>query len=219
MSHSGGSVNFTGPYGDVYMVSYSAPTFTPPSGATLYSVNITSAGPSEVGCGGVQASQTYQATYRIDAGVYTTESATVTGYSGACPAPTYPPSWIDNTIGPFVASVAYSDSVSASNMNYSGSYSVSSGSLPSGISFSAGSFSGTPTTAGQSYSFTIAASNSYNTITQSFSGTVGAAPTAGKLKVWNGSAWVYGPAKVWTGTAWVDGVTKIWNGTTWVTSI
>jgi hypothetical protein len=104
-------------------------------------------------------------------------------------------------------------------MNYSGSYSVSSGTLPSGISFSAGAFSGTPTTAGQSYSFTIAASNSYNTITQAFSGTVGAVPSAGKIYVWNGTAWVYGPVKVWNGTAWVDGTTKFWNGTAWVTSV
>lgn len=220
MSYSGGGVTFTGPYGDMYNVSYTAPTFTPPSGATLYSVNVTSAGPSQVGCGGVSASQTYQATYRFEANVYTYESATVSGNSGACPPPpTYPPSWSDNTLAAFQADVAYSDSVAATNMQYSGSYSVSSGSLPSGITFSAGSLTGTPTTAGQSYSFTITASNSYGSVSQAFSGTVAAAPTAGKLRVWTGTTWVVAPAKVWNGTGWVAGTVKVWNGTAWVTSV
>lgn len=220
MSYSGGGVSFSGgPY--TYNVSYTQPTFTPPSGSTLYSVTITSAGPSSVSCAS-SASQTYEAKYRVDANIYTYESATVSGTSPNCPPPpTYPPSWSDNTLGSFQADVAYSDGVSATNMNYSGSYSVSSGSLPSGISLNAstGAVTGTPTTAGQSYSFTITAGNSYGSVSQAFSGTVAAAPTAGKLRVWTGTTWVVAPAKVWNGTGWVAGTVKVWNGTAWVTSV
>jgi hypothetical protein len=107
--------------------------------------------------------------------------------------------------------VVYSDGVAATNMNYSGSYSVSSGSLPSGISLntSSGAVTGTPTAAGQSYSFTIQASNSYGSVSQAFSGTVAASPTAGKLRVWTGTTWVVAPAKVWDGTGWVAGTVKV----------
>lgn len=155
----------------------------------------------------------------------TTYSGTdyITGTAPACPPPppTYPPSWSDNTLTGFEATVAYSDGVSATNMNYSGSYSVSSGSLPSGISLntSTGAVTGTPTTASQSYSFTITAGNSYGSVSQAFSGTVAAAPTAGKLRVWTGTMWVVAPAKVWNGTGWVAGTVKVWNGTAWVTSV
>jgi hypothetical protein len=161
----------------------------------------------------------------------TTYSGTdyITGTAPACPPPppTYPPGWSDNTLGAFQAESAYSDSVSASNMLYSGSYSISSGSLPTGLSFSqtgsgstlAAAITGTPTTAGQSYSFTIQASNSYGSVSQAFSGTVAASPTAGKLRVWTGTTWVVAPAKVWNGTTWVAGTVKVWNGTAWVTSV
>lgn len=155
----------------------------------------------------------------------TTYSGTdyITGTAPACPPPppTYPPGWSDNTLAAFEATTAYSDGVSATNMNYSGSYSVSSGSLPSGISLntSTGAVTGTPTTAGQSYSFTITAGNSYGSVSQAFSGTVAAAPTTGKLRVWNGTAWVVAPVQVWNGSAWVSGAVKVWNGSTWVTSV
>ena len=218
MSSSGGGVSFSGGP-NTYSVSYSAPTFTPPTGASLSGVSVTSAGPSSVSCGS-SASQTYQATYRIDAGVYTYESATVSGTAPACPPPpSYPPSWIDSNLASFQATVAYSDGVSASNMGYSGSYSLI-GSLPSGIflNSSTGAVTGTPTAAGESYSFSIRASNSYGTITASFSGTVATAPTTGKVKVWNGTAWTYGTVNVWNGTSWVAGSAKVWNGSSWVTS-
>lgn len=132
-------------------------------------------------------------------------------------APTYPPSWSDNTLGGFQATVAYSDGVSATN---SPTYSVSVGSLPAGISLntSTGAVTGTPTTAG-SYSFTLRAANGDGAVTQAFSGTVAAAPTAGKWQVWTGSVWVHGPLKVWNGTAWVDSSVKVWNGSAWVTSV
>jgi hypothetical protein len=130
--------------------------------------------------------------------------------------PTYPPVWTDNTLGGFQAGVAYSDSVSATN---SPTYSVYSGALPSGISRSGGVLSGTPTVAGESYSFVLRATNGDGFVSASFSGTVAAAPTAGKIKVWNGTAWVYGPVKVWNGTTWVAGPVKVWTGTVWVTSV
>lgn len=131
--------------------------------------------------------------------------------------PTYPPSWSDNTLGGFQVGVAYSDGVTATN---SPTYSVSAGSLPAGISLNTGSgaVTGTPTTAG-SYSFTLRAANGDGAVTQAFSGTVAAAPTAGKWQVWTGSAWVYGPLKVWNGTAWVDSTVKVWNGSAWVSSV
>jgi hypothetical protein len=42
------------------------------------------------------------------------------------------------------------------------------------------------------------------------------APTAGRTKVWNGSAWVLKPVKVWTGSAWVTKPLKVWNGSAWI---
>ena len=133
------------------------------------------------------------------------------------PVPSNPPSWSDNTLAGFVATVAYSDGVSATN---SPTYSVSAGSLPAGISLntSTGAVTGTPTTAG-SYSFTLRAANGDGAVTQAFSGSVAVAPSAGKWRVWTGSVWVVGPLKVWNGTAWVDSSVKVWNGTAWVTSV
>lgn len=218
MAWSGGSVSFSGGP-TTYSVSYTAPTYTYPSGATSIT-NSTSGGPGSVSCG-TTASKTYTTTYYWPAiGETVTDSTTISGTAPACPV-SYPPSWSDNTLAAFVATVAYSDGVTATNMNYSGSYSVSAGSLPTGISLntSTGAVTGTPATAGQSYSFTITASNSYGSVSQAFSGTVGAAPTAGTLKVWTGTTWVYAPAKVWNGTTWVAGTVKVWNGTTWVTSV
>jgi hypothetical protein len=217
---SGGSVSFSGgPY--TYNVSYSAPTYTYPSNATSVTSGSNSA-PSSVSCGS-SASKTYWVRYFwTTVGEWIDSETTISGTAPSCPPPpTYPPSWSDNTLAGFQADVAYSDGVTATNMNYSGSYSVSSGSLPSGISLNAstGAVTGTPTTAGQSYSFTITATNSYGSVAQAFSGTVAASPTAGKLKVWTGTTWVYAPAKVWNGTSWVTGTVKVWNGTTWVTSV
>lgn len=42
-----------------------------------------------------------------------------------------------------------------------------------------------------------------------------AAP-AGRIKVWNGSAWVVKPSKAWTGAAWVAKPAKKWTGSAWV---
>jgi len=107
------------------------------------------------------------------------ERGTVINYTtySYSPPPSFPPSWTDNTLAGFTAGSSYSDGVTATNMNYSGSYSVTSGSLPSGISLnsSTGAVTGTPSTGGQSYSFTITASNSYGSTSASFSGTVASA--------------------------------------------
>lgn len=203
-------------------ISYGATTTTPP--ISSWSVS----GPSGViASGGGTSSVSGSATVSgLSAGTSYSFSMTATSVSGtSSPSysfstqanPVYPPSWSDNTLGGFQVGVAYSDGVSATN---SPTYSVSVGLLPAGISLNTGSgaVTGTPTTAG-SYSFTLQASNVDGSVTAAFSGTVAAAPTAGKLKVYNGSSWVYGPVKVYNGTAWVDGSVKVWNGTAWVTSV
>lgn len=169
---------------------------------------------------GLSASTSYSWVFTANGGLTPVSwSATSNTVTTSAP-PTYPPSWSDNTLGGFQATVAYSDGVSATNMSYSGVYSVSSGSLPAGISLnsSTGAVTGTPTTAG-SYSFTLQAANSYGSVSQAFSGTVAAAPTAGTWQVWTGSVWVHGPLKVWNGSAWVASSVKVWNGTAWVTSV
>ncbi len=42
--------------------------------------------------------------------------------------------------------------------------------------------------------------------------------SGGKIKVWDGSAWVAKPVKVWNGSAWVEKPLKRWNGSAWVTT-
>lgn len=42
--------------------------------------------------------------------------------------------------------------------------------------------------------------------------------SGGKIKVWDGSAWVVKPVKVWNGSAWVEKPLKRWNGSAWVTT-
>lgn len=215
MAGGSGSVIWTAAGGNLYTVTtpYTV-TWTP--GSTLRS----SSPPSGSDWGGATYSCGTSATFTINCeevlsgGLVNEFTFNITGTAPACP--TYPPAWIDQTLGGFQAGVAYSDSVSATN---SPTYSLISGALPTGISRSGGALSGTPTVGGQSYSFTLQASNVDGSVTAAFSGTVAAAPTAGKLKVYNGSSWVYGPVKVYNGTAWVDGSVKVWNGTAWVTSV
>lgn len=219
MASVSGSLSFSA-YGTdqyTYTVTYSV-TWT--SGSTSRSTSPASGFtyPTPVSCGSnVTAYINWSETI---SGVVTTGSDPITGTAPACPV-SYPPVWTDAALAPFQATAAYSDGVTATNMSYSGYYFLSSGSLPAGISLnsSTGAVTGTPGIAGQSYSFLLGASNSYGTIYQSFSGTVAAAPTAGKIRTWNGTAWVYGPVKVWNGTSWVTGTVKVWNGTAWVTSV
>lgn len=40
----------------------------------------------------------------------------------------------------------------------------------------------------------------------------------GKIKYWNGAAWVAKPVKVWNGSSWVTKPVKRWNGSAWVTT-
>lgn len=42
--------------------------------------------------------------------------------------------------------------------------------------------------------------------------------TTGRIKTYNGSAWVGKPMKVWNGSAWVVKPVKRWNGSAWVTT-
>ena len=42
--------------------------------------------------------------------------------------------------------------------------------------------------------------------------------TAGYIKVWNGSQWVYKPVKVWDGSQWIIKPVKFYNGATWQTT-
>jgi hypothetical protein len=83
------------------------------------------------------------------------------------------PTWSVNTLGDFLDSVSYSDSVSAT-ARPAATYSVSAGSLPPGISLntSNGTFSGTPSGAGNAFSFTITATNAAGSVSQSFSGNI-----------------------------------------------
>jgi len=132
---------------------------------------------------------------------------------------TYPPTWTDNTLGSAQTTVAYSDGVSATNMNYSGSYSVSAGTLPAGLSLNtaSGAITGTPTTAG-SFNFTITATNSYGSISQAFTFVVSVAPS-GAMNVYNGSTFVQAPVYVYNGTTWVQGAVYVWNGSSWVMAL
>lgn len=133
---------------------------------------------------------------------------------------TYPPTWTDTALASAQTATAYSDGVSATNMNYSGSYSVSAGSLPAGLSLNtaSGAVTGTPTAAG-SFNFTITATNSYGSISQAFSGfTVSVAPT-GNMNVYNGTSWVSAPVYVWSGSAWVLAPVYVYNGSSWVMAI
>jgi hypothetical protein len=44
------------------------------------------------------------------------------------------------------------------------------------------------------------------------------APILGRLKYWDGSAWVSKSLKVWNGTTWDVKPLKRWNGTAWVSA-
>ena len=206
-------------------ITWSASTFSLPSSQTYdisvsgtgYSYNTTVAyntnvsSPANQVATGLSAGSTYTYTITIRGTQDGLLKASGSGSGTTSSPPSYPPSWTDTTLAPFVVGQAYSDGVSATNMNYGGSYSVSSGSLPSGISLnnSTGAVTGTPSSAAD-YSFTITATNSYNSINQSFSGTI-----AGGIRIWDGSAWLKRAVKVWDGSAWVPKTLKVWSGSSW----
>lgn len=86
MPMSGGSVSFSGGP-TTYSVSYTAPSYTTPSGATSISFTVSSAGPSSVSCGS-SASQTYRLYYYYPAiGEWVEEFRTISGTAPACPPP------------------------------------------------------------------------------------------------------------------------------------
>lgn len=156
-------------------------------------------------------------------GGYTPSSLTSASWSYVVsdppPPPTYPPSWSDTALVSGQVGVAYSDGVSATNMNYSGSYSVSTGSLPAGLSLntSTGAITGTPTTA-TSYNFTITATNSYGSISQAFTMTVAAPALTGHVQVYNGTSWVDSEVYVFNGSTWVLAQVYKYSGSAWVMS-
>lgn len=218
MATATGSITFTSIGGNNYSYSLTGFAVTWTEGSTNRSVGSYSnpIGTAACGSGSYGVSIAWSETV---SGVPQSGTFSFSAQVPACPV-SYEPVWVDTTLAAFQASVAYSDAVSASNMEYSGQY-VLSGALPSGVSLNSntGVVSGTPSVAGQSFSFDILAQNAYGGVLASFGGVVAAAPTAGKLKVWNGSAWVYGPVKVWDGSVWVGGTVKVWNGSGWVTSV
>lgn len=146
------------------------------------------------------------ASYQVYANTTFTAQWSVTG-----PGETYPPAWTDNSIAAFIAGKAYSDTVTASNMNYSGAYSVSSGSLPSGISLntSTGAITGTVTSA-LDYSFTITATNSYGSVQQAFSGSI-----AGGMKVYVDGEWVKRVAMVYDNGEWKPATVNVFSNSSW----
>jgi uncharacterized repeat protein (TIGR02543 family) len=124
---------------------------------------------------------------------------------------TYPPAWSDNSIAGFIAGKAYSDAVSATNMNYSGAYSVSAGLLPSGISLntSTGAITGTVTSA-TDYSFTITATNSYGSVQQAFSGSI-----TGGMRVYVDGQWVKRVAQVYDNGEWKPATVNVFSNNSW----
>lgn len=149
-------------------------------GLSTGSTSSTSSGATS-GNNGTVASQSVAAGSLVER--YSSVGYTTYSYSPP-PPPANPPVWVDSSIvNSFTKDTAYSDSVSATNgANYSWEQV---GSVypfwPDGvtISNSTGVISGTPTTAGQQYSFRIIAYNSGGTITSgTYSGTVGS-PSGG----------------------------------------
>lgn len=127
------------------------------------------------------------------------------------------PNWIDNEIGSFVENIFFQDFVEATN---NPSYNVVSGSLPTGISLdsSTGEISGTPTTVGETFDFTIRASNADGFIDQNFQGEV-QPDLGGGVKVYDGSAWVNREIYVYDGNTWAESKLHIYNGNIWVKSL
>ena len=83
---------------------------------------------------------------------------------------------------------------------------------------STGLVSGTPTTVGQTFSFTIRALNADGSITQAFNGTV-QPDLGGGIKLYDGTAWGNKEIYAYDGEAWVQGRVYRYNGTIWVKSL
>jgi hypothetical protein len=205
--------NTLGPFQDT--VSYSdgvsatnSATYSVSSGSLPAGINL------NTGNGAVTGTPTTPGSYSFTLRASNGDGAIDQSFSGTvAAAPTYPPAWSDNTLAAFTVGQVYSDQVVATNMSsYDGEYSVSSGALPAGISLDTdtGAITGTPTSP-VSYSFAITATNTYGSISQSFSGAAG-----GSLSVFDGTSWYRGPVKVYDGTTWKLATVKIYNGSSWV---
>ena len=175
MAFSGGSVGFSfigGSYSNAqYSVTYNAPSYTPPSGYSIFDpMWISSAGPATVYCS-QSASQTYSVTIRKNSAPYTitTESYTISGSSPTCQiAPTFPSASITIT-GSTSTSISYSWT-SSYGTGTSPRYVIVN--FPDGTSSSAqsGTYTATGlTTPGASYTATIVASAYFSSIGDSVS--------------------------------------------------
>jgi large repetitive protein len=122
-----------------------------------------------------------------------------------------PPVWINNTLDSFEAGVAYDDTVTATN---SPTYTRHSGSLPTGTSFSNGQITGTPTTLGQSYNFTLRATNADGFVSQTYSGSV-LEEQGGRLKFYENGAWSDKLVHVYNGTSWDEARVYVFDGGSW----
>jgi hypothetical protein len=184
-----------------------SPTYSVSSGSLPSGISL------NTGNGAVTGTPTTAGSYSFTLRASNSDGVIDQSFSGSvAAAPTFPPAWSDNTLAAFIVGLTYSDQVVATNMtSYSGAYSVSSGALPAGISLntSTGAVTGTPTSPA-SYSFVLTATNTFGSISQSFTGAAG-----GGLAVFDGTSWYRGPVKVYDGTTWKLATVKLYNGSSW----
>ncbi len=184
-----------------------SPTYSVSSGSLPGGISL------NTGTGAVTGTPTTAGSYSFTLRAANGDGVIDQSFSGSvAAAPTFPPAWSDNTLAAFIVGQTYSDQVVATNMtSYSGAYSVSSGALPAGISLntSTGAVTGTPTSPA-SYSFVLTATNTFGSISQSFTGAPG-----GGLAVFDGTSWYRGPVKVYDGTTWKLATVKLYNGSSW----
>ena len=187
------------------------------SGPGLSPITATISSPASTGgsatATGLAASTSYSYTITLRGTNDGSLKASNSGSATTSAAPTYPPSWTDNTLSSDVtAGIAYSDAVSSTNMAYNGSYTVTSGALPAGITLnpSTGAVTGTPSVVGP-YSFTITASNTYGSTSASYSWTIN-----GGLYTYKSGAWAASPAYKYDGSQWVTGTVYKYDGSAWV---
>lgn len=152
------------PYSDGVSATNS-PTYSVSAGSLPSGISLNTS------TGAVTGTPTTSQAYSFTLRAANTDGAVTASFSGSTTAL---PVWTDQTLADFFQARSYSDSVSATN---SPTYSITSGALPAGISFNSntGALTGTPTSTG-SYNFTISATNSFGTITATFSGSIKLAP-------------------------------------------
>jgi hypothetical protein len=156
--------------GGIAPLSFSITGGSLPSGLTISSTTGTITGTIPVNA----ANNSYAVTIQVTDASGSTASKTFSGTVGAGTAVLV---FNSTTLSPFIAGIAYSYPLVASNGVPPYTFAVTTGALPSGINLntSTGVISGTPAlaTSGQSYGFTLAVTDSASqTKSQSFIGTV-----------------------------------------------